>query len=100
MDACLRTQAGRGVRSYRSFSSRAVFTAMRAIYLSLAILSLAATALIWAFIAGWAGKVVFAPDMELLASGEALSWLAFMALMYGPIAFAACLLFLAWRRSS
>lgn len=73
--------------------------AMRAIYLSLAILSLTATALVWTFIAGWAGRVVFAPDMELLATGQSLSWLAFMALMYGPIAFAGCLLFLAWRRS-
>lgn len=72
---------------------------MRAIYLSFAILSLAATALVWAFLAGWAGQVVFAPDMELLASGKWLSWLAFMALMYGPIAFAVCLLFLAWRKS-
>ena len=73
--------------------------AMRASYLSLAILSLTATALVWTFIAGWAGRVVFAPDMELLATGQSLSWLAFMALMYGPIAFAGCLLFLAWRRS-
>jgi hypothetical protein len=80
-------------------SSRAVITAMRTIYLCLAILSLAATALVWAFLAGWAGGVVFAPDRELLATGESLSWPAFMALMYGPIAFAACLLFLAWRKS-
>lgn len=72
---------------------------MRPIYLSLAILSLAATTLVWAFLAGWAGRVVFAPDMELLASGEWLCWLAFMALMYLPIAFAACLLILAWRKS-
>ena len=73
---------------------------MRTTYLSLAILSLVATVLVWAFLAGWAGRVVFAPDMALLATGEWLSWLAFMALMYGPIAFAACLLFPAWRRSS
>jgi hypothetical protein len=72
---------------------------MRTTYLSLAILLLAATALVWAFLAGWAGRVVFAPDMELLATGEWLSWLAFMALMYGPIAFAACLVFLALRKS-
>jgi hypothetical protein len=73
---------------------------MRAIYLSFAVLSLAAAALVWAFIAGWAGRVVFAPDMALLASGEWLSWLAFMALMYGPIATAGWLLFLAWHKSS
>jgi hypothetical protein len=72
---------------------------MRAIYLSFAVVSLAVTALIWAFIAGWAGRVVFAPDMELLASGESLTWVAFMALMYGPIAFSGWLLFLAWRKS-
>jgi hypothetical protein len=72
---------------------------MHTTYLSLAILSLVATALVWAFLAGWAGRVVFAPDMELLASGEWPSWLAFMALMYLPIAFAACLLILAWRKS-
>lgn len=99
MDACLRRQAGRGVRSCRSFPSRAVFPAVRTIYISLAVLSLAAAALVWAFLAGWAGRVVFTPDMELLATGETLSWLAFMALMYLPIAFAACLLFLAWRKS-
>ncbi|WP_430387417.1 hypothetical protein [Blastomonas fulva] len=72
---------------------------MRAIYLGFAVLSLAAAALVWTFIAGWAGRVVFAPDTELLASGEALTWLAFMVLMYGPIATAGWLLFMAWQKS-
>ena len=80
-------------------ASHAVSTAMRAIYFCLAILSLATTALVSAFLAGWAGHVVFAPDMELLSTGQSPSWFAFMALMYGPIAFATCLLFLAWRKS-
>lgn len=83
----------------RSIAAERSIQTMRAIYLSFAVISLAATALIWAFSAGWAGKVVFAPDMELLASGEALSWLAFMVLMYGPIATSGWLLFIAWRKS-
>jgi hypothetical protein len=83
----------------RSIAAERSVQTMRAIYLSFAVLSLAAAALIWAFVAGWAGRVVFAPDMELLASGEWLTWLAFMALMYGPIAIAGWLLFMAWRKS-
>jgi hypothetical protein len=98
MDACLRGSAG-GWGYCGPFGQRACIQTMRAIYLSFAVLSLATAALVWALIAGWAGRVAFAPDMELLASGEALSWLAFIVLMYGPIAFSGWLLFMAWRKS-
>ena len=98
MDACLRRQAGsRGLLPVIESAYKAHI--MRAIYLCFAVISLAAAALVWTFIAGWAGRVVFAPDMELLATGQLLSWLAFMALMYGPIAIAGWLLLLAWRKS-
>ncbi|WP_374420429.1 hypothetical protein [Novosphingobium arvoryzae] len=70
---------------------------MRATYLIYALISLIATAVIWASSAGWAGGVVFLPDVELLTSGEWLSWAFIVALMYGPIAFAGWMMLLAIR---
>lgn len=70
---------------------------MRAIYLIYTLISLIATAVIWAFCAGWAGGLVFFPDVALLTSGEWLSWVFAVALMYGPIALAGWTMFLAIR---
>ena len=70
---------------------------MRATYLIYALISLIATAVIWAFFAGWAGGVAFLPDVALLTSGEWLSWAFVVALMYGPIAYAGWMMLLAIR---
>lgn len=70
---------------------------MRATYLIYALISLIAAAVIWVFVAGWAGKIVFLPDASLLASGEWLSWAFFVALMYAPIAVAGWMILLAQR---
>lgn len=70
---------------------------MRATYLIYALTALIAAAVIWAFIAAWAGQMVFLPDVALLTSGEWLSWVFAVAMMYGPIAFAAWMMTLALR---
>ena len=62
---------------------------MRAIWLVFCAISLAAAAAVWMFAAGWAGRVVFVPDLNLLASGEWLGWTFVFALMWGPVATAA-----------
>jgi hypothetical protein len=50
--------------------------------------SIALTVLIWLFIAGWAGRLVFAPDMELLHGPQWPIWFVGLAVMYGPVIFA------------
>lgn len=71
---------------------------MRAIWLIFALIALLASALVWTFIAGWAGRLVFLPDLELLRSGEWLSWACAVILMYGPLGFAGWMLAKAYKK--
>ena len=73
---------------------------MRTTWLVFALISLVAAAIIWAFAAGWAGKMVFLPDLALLRSGEWFSWVFAAALMYGPLAFAGMMIAKAIRSDS
>ena len=57
----------------------------RSPYISALVVGLLATLVIWAFIAGWAGQVVFWPDNAGTSWLEVLIWLT---IMYGPPAFA------------
>ncbi len=59
---------------------------MRAIWIVFCAISLAAAAAVWMFAAGWAGRITFLPDSELLASGEWFVWLIGLAIMWGPVA--------------
>jgi hypothetical protein len=61
---------------------------MKVLWVVFATISFAAAA-VWLFAAGWAGRVPWLPDMQLLHSGEWLLWLAMFILLYGPIAFGA-----------
>lgn len=73
---------------------------MRITWLVLALLSFAVAALVWSFAAGWAGRLVFLPDTARLTSGEWLSWLFIVALMYGPLVFAGWMIIKACRNDS
>lgn len=73
---------------------------MRKTWLVCALISFAVAGLVWSFTAGWAGKLVFLPDMALLTSGEWLGWIFVVALMYGPLAFAGWMILKAYRNDS
>lgn len=62
---------------------------MRVIWAVFGSIAAAATAAIWLFAAGWAGGIPWLPDMQLLATGEWLLWIAMFLLLYGPPAFGA-----------
>jgi hypothetical protein len=70
---------------------------VRTTWLIFALIAIMVTAIIWNFIAGWAGEIVFFPDHSLLQSGEWLSWLFWVVLMYGPPVFAAWMILKAYR---
>ncbi len=59
---------------------------MRIIWLTFSVISLAAATVIWLFAAGWAGQVVFYPDLSLISSGDWALWIAVTLLMYAPVA--------------
>ena len=73
---------------------------MRITWLICALISFAVAGLVWSFIAGWAGAMVFLPDIALLTSGEWLGWVFVVALMYGPLAFVGWMIIKAYRSDS
>jgi hypothetical protein len=70
---------------------------MRSTWLTYAAIGSVVAAIIWLFIAGWAGRIVFTPKFGLLHSSEWLSWVIAMALMYGPLVFVGWMLVKAYR---
>ncbi|VXC89600.1 conserved hypothetical protein [Sphingomonas sp. AX6] len=70
---------------------------MRIMWIAAALISLVGTVIVWGFVAGWAGRIVAYPDLELLRSGEWLSWIVGALLMYGPLFFTGWMLMKAFR---